>query len=137
MPLRVCPSAQSCRPSSASSRKCEGASGPIAAKRPASSAQYSGESEISLFQGSLGEHQDFLEQLLNDGPVGSVAKDGNYRERWERLDPHVPNDYRDAWRYAFAALKLLNRGAAMRARPVVHSPHPTTPDAGTIRVVEL
>lgn len=96
-----------------------------------------GESEISLFHGSLGEHQDFLEQLLNDGPVGSVAKDGNYRERWERLDPHVPNDYRDAWRYAFAALKLLNRGAAMRARPVVHSPHPTTPDAGTIRVVEL
>ena len=96
-----------------------------------------GETDISLFNASLGEHQDFLEQLLNDGPVGSVAKDGNYRERWERLDPHVPNDYRDAWRYAFAALKLLNRGAAMRPRTVVHSDRPTMSEPGTIRVVEL
>jgi phage terminase large subunit GpA-like protein len=96
-----------------------------------------GGSTASLFAGSLGQHQDFLEQLLNDGPVGSIAKDGNYRERWERLNPNVPNDYRDAWRYAFAALKLLNRGAAMRPRPVVHSDSPTTPDAGTVRVVEL
>lgn len=97
----------------------------------------SGETTAGLFTGSLAQHQDFLEQLLNDGAVGGIARDGNYRERWERLDPNVPNDYRDAWRYAFAALKLLNRGAAMSPRPVIHSDNKPTSDAGTVRIVEL
>ena len=89
----------------------------------------------TLFAGSLAQHQDFLEQLLNDGPVGSVGADGNYRERWERLDPNIPNDYRDACRYAFGALKLLTQGAALKARPVVQS-DPAT-GAGNLRIVEL
>ncbi|HBH54969.1 MAG TPA: hypothetical protein DDY91_24060 [Planctomycetaceae bacterium] len=91
----------------------------------------------SVFAASLGQHQDFLEQLLNDGPVGDVARDGNYRERWEKLDPNIPNDYRDAWRYAFGALKVLNRGAAMKPRNLVQSSPNTTRDAGTVRIVEL
>jgi phage terminase large subunit GpA-like protein len=70
----------------------------------------------TLFAGSLGEHQDFLEQLLNDAPVTDVDTSNNPRERWKRVDEHSPNDYRDCRRYAFAALMLATRGSKPRTR---------------------
>jgi phage terminase large subunit GpA-like protein len=89
----------------------------------------------TLFRGSLAEHQDFLEQLLNDAAVGDVGPDGNYRERWERVDPLIPNDYRDCRRLAFGALKCLTKGARLRGKIVRQSP--STPAAGTLRITEL
>ena len=89
----------------------------------------------TLFAASLADHQDFLEQLLNDAPVGDVGPDGNYRERWERIDPHVPNDYRDCKRYALAAMKLLTRGASLKPRKMAQSTEPA--GAGTPRFIEI
>lgn len=89
----------------------------------------------SLFAGSLADHQDFLEQLLNDAPVGDVAPDGNYRERWERIDLQTPNDYRDSRRYSLGAMKLYTRGASLRGRNVAQSTPPA--GAGTPRFIEI
>lgn len=90
----------------------------------------------TLFAGSLADHQDFLEQLLNDAPAGDVGPDGNYRERWERIDVQVPNDYRDCMRYSYAALKLLTRGASLRPRSLPQSSDDAEP-SGPVRVTEL
>lgn len=87
----------------------------------------------TLYRGSLAEHQDFLEQLLNDAAVGDVGPDGNYRERWERVDTLVPNDFRDCRRLSFGALKLLTRGARLRGKTVPQSTQTTA--AGTQLVV--
>lgn len=90
----------------------------------------------TIYRGSLADHQDFLEQLLNDAPVGSVGPDGNYRERWERIDPGIPNDYRDSRRYSLGAFKLLTRGASLLPRSVPQSTS-KDPAAGTVRFTEL
>jgi hypothetical protein len=58
----------------------------------------------SLFRAELAEHQDFLEQLLNEAPVD---------EQWQVVDENVPVDYRDAKRYA--AVAMLLRRAAKRS----------------------
>lgn len=77
----------------------------------------------TLHRGTMVEHQDLLEQLLNDAAVGGVGADGNYRERWERIDPQIPNDFRDCRRLAFAALKVLTRGARLAPKSVTQSAH--------------
>jgi phage terminase large subunit GpA-like protein len=70
----------------------------------------------TLFQASLGDHQDHLEQLLNDAPVADLDTSNNVRERWKRIDEHAPNDNRDCRRYGFAAKQIVTRGAAIRFR---------------------
>lgn len=74
------------------------------------------EGSRTLHAGSLGEHQDYLEQLLNDALVPSLDTSNNVAERWQRIDEHTPNDFRDTGRYSFAALMLLTRGAPLAAR---------------------
>jgi terminase, large subunit len=90
----------------------------------------------TLFAGSLADHQDFLEQLLNDGPAGDIGPDGNYRERWEKIDPGIPNDYRDAMRYSYGALKLYTRGASMIPRNVPQSAQ-SQPAPGPVKLTEF
>lgn len=69
-----------------------------------------------LFRGSVAEHEDFLQQLLNDAPVDKIDPTNNVRIVWERLDDGMPNDYRDCKRYGYVAHLLLHRGRAVRPR---------------------
>lgn len=70
----------------------------------------------TLFAASNAEHQDYLEQLLNDAAVSAVDSAGRDVIRWERPDLDVPNDFRDCERYAFAAMQLVTRGKAPTKR---------------------
>ena len=74
------------------------------------------EGAFSLYGASLYEHQDFLEQLLNDAAVNDLDTNNNNRESWERMDVGIPNDYRDCKRYAYAALLIATRGKDVPAR---------------------
>src|SRR5690606_22013226 len=46
----------------------------------------------SLYQGSLVEHQDFLEQLLNDAIVPTIDTNNYVKEVWQRINETMPND---------------------------------------------
>jgi phage terminase large subunit GpA-like protein len=72
----------------------------------------------SLFYGTLLEHQDILEQLLNDAPVHKLDASNNTRISFERLDTASPNDLRDCRRYAWIARLVRQRGAPIRSRRV-------------------
>lgn len=73
----------------------------------------------TLFNAPMAEHQDFLEQLLNEAAVIAHDAHNNDRENWERIDTGVPNDFRDCRRYAYAAMLIATRGKpiAGRVRP--------------------
>ena len=71
---------------------------------------------LSLFNAPIGEHQDFLEQLLNMFLNPKMDASKNIKEVWERIDENIPNDYRDCLRYAVAALKLYLRGKPVPPR---------------------
>lgn len=77
-----------------------------------------------LFQATVGEHQDYLEQLLNDAPVDKIDPSNNARIVWERLDDAMPNDYRDCRRYSYVARLLKYRGGRIRARIAPGDPKP-------------
>lgn len=71
---------------------------------------------LSVFHGSLAEHQDFLEQILNMFLNPHVDNRKNIKEIWERVDENVPNDMRDCLRYAAAAMKVYLRGKKIPPR---------------------
>lgn len=73
----------------------------------------------SLFAGSVGEHQDFLEQLLNDAAVFDLDSNNYAREKWQRINESTPNDYRDCRRYAYVAMLRATRGAPILPRTTV------------------
>lgn len=74
------------------------------------------EGQFTLHAGSMFEHQDILEQLLNDAAVSDLDTRNNERENWERVDVSLPNDYRDCKRYAYTAMLVATRGAEIPAR---------------------
>lgn len=76
---------------------------------------------FSIHAGSLYDHQDYLEQLLNDAAVTTLDSKNYDRENWERIDEQVPNDFRDCERYAYAAMLIATRGAEIRP-PEVAAP---------------
>lgn len=95
------------------------------------------EGGFCLHSGSLVEHQDCLEQLLNDAAVADVDSHNNARESWERVNQHMPNDFRDCLRNAYAAMLIATRGRPIAERkaqqqpakrPVVISSGETRPD---------
>lgn len=71
----------------------------------------------SLYQGSLRDHEDFLQQLLNDAILPKIDTKGYVTEEWNRIDETIPNDYRDAKRYAFVAYVVATRNADLRPIP--------------------
>lgn len=71
--------------------------------------------------GTLEEHQDFLEQLLNDCASTVLDSSKNEREVWERISIDVPNDFRDCRRYSYAAMLLSTRGRPIQARGGAHA----------------
>lgn len=82
--------------------------------------------ESSLFEASLAEHQDYLQQLLNEGLVAEIDSRGNAKEHWNRLDTGMPNDYRDCKRYAFVGKLLAGKGATPSNRTTqTQQPKPT------------
>jgi phage terminase large subunit GpA-like protein len=68
----------------------------------------------TIFKDSLGNHQYFLEQLLNENCIPKLMPNNVTKEVWERIDPSLPNDFRDCRRYAFAAKLRQLRGGEVR-----------------------
>ena len=71
---------------------------------------------LGVYQAPIGEHQDFLEQILNMHLNARLDNHKNVKEVWERIDENTPNDYRDCLRYALIALMLILRGKKVPAR---------------------
>lgn len=80
------------------------------------SLEYPDRGAMSLFSAPLTEHQDYLEQLLNDAPVSLMDNSGKESVRWERPNREVPNDFRDCERYAYVAFLRAMRGKSPRKR---------------------
>jgi phage terminase large subunit GpA-like protein len=57
----------------------------------------------SLYSASLVQHQEFLEQLLNETSAVTLDSKNYARESWNRITTDIPNDYRDARRYSYVA----------------------------------
>lgn len=86
---------------------------------------------MSLFDGSLLDHQDFLEQLLNDAMVEKLDTKNYITEAWNRIDEGIPNDYRDCRRYSFVAMLRETRNSSI-LRPSV-SKKAENPERGVIK----
>jgi hypothetical protein len=71
---------------------------------------------MSLHTGKLYEHQDYLEQLLNEAVATRLDSTNHERDVYERIDTNVPNDYRDCHRYAYAAMVIATRNRPVRPR---------------------
>ena len=70
----------------------------------------------SLYFDGHGSHQDFLQQLINDAAVEGLDSSNNIREKWRRINEHMPNDYRDCRRYSYVAMLVQTRGAEIISR---------------------
>lgn len=70
----------------------------------------------SLYKGTLGEHQDFLEQITNDSAVDDLDGRNNVRQNWERANTNIPNDFRDCRRYAYVAMLIATSGRPIAPR---------------------
>jgi hypothetical protein len=82
----------------------------------------------SIYAGDLLEHQDFLEELLNDGPVIEVHKKTNTgRESWKKLKKDKPNDKRDCRRNGFVAMMIHTGGGIILPRDYT-PPRPEEPE---------
>lgn len=68
------------------------------------------EGAATLFAGTLAAHRDFLEELLNDTAVTDIDAHNYERESWNRISTAIPNDFRDASRYSYAAMLIATRG---------------------------
>lgn len=88
---------------------------------------------LSLHEGTLEEHQDWLQQVLNDTASLELDRDNNQRERWMRIDTHVPNDYRDLTRYGFVAMLIASRGGNIRPRNAPPPKHNAVINPGSQR----
>lgn len=83
---------------------------------------------MSVFTLPLLEHQDYLEQLLNESLVTKLdEKTGREKTQWEKIVPKRPNDYRACYRYAIVAMMLAQRGSPIRPRGYKPQAQPTTP----------
>lgn len=93
-----------------------------------------------VFRASLAEHQDYLEQLLNDAPVDKLDSSNNARISWDRINTGIPNDYRDCDRLNIAAMMLVTRGGPIRppnsAPPQPSRPRLRTPDGRPFLMTE-
>lgn len=79
--------------------------------------QLNGEAvKYRLFNDSIANHQDFLEQLLNDAPVDGLDRHNNPTTSWDRINEAIPNDFRDCRRYSYVAMLLLTRGGKIMSR---------------------
>lgn len=71
---------------------------------------------VTLYRASLDEHQSLLEQLLNEAVVTDLDNNNYEREKWQRPDTNIPNDFRDTHRYANVAMLLATKGRPIKTR---------------------
>lgn len=91
------------------------------------------EGRAYLHAGTLEEHQDFLEQLLNDAASIQLDATNNEREVWERIDTEIPNDFRDCRRYSYGAMLFATRGREIRPHTEKQKKHKAVVSAGSSR----
>lgn len=70
------------------------------------------------------EHQDLIEQLLNDQEQLKIGKNNNPTLTWDRINDTIPNDLRDSLRYAYAALHTQFKRGRVPARMKEAPPPP-------------
>lgn len=91
-------------------------------------------SSVSLYKASADEHREFLEQLLNDAVFTDLDNNNYEREKWQRPDTSIPNDFRDTLRYSNVAMLLATKGRPIKARlPEVERPKPEPKPAAQSR----
>lgn len=64
----------------------------------------------SLFSAALVQHQDFLEQLLNETSISKLDGNNYSKEVWNRITDDLPNDMRDSRRYSYTAFRIAMAG---------------------------
>lgn len=84
---------------------------------------------ITVYADSLAGHQDFLEQCLNDAVVTDLDNNNYEREKWQRPDTTIPNDFRDTTRYANVAMLLATKGRPIKPRQAEPDKHEAKPQA--------
>jgi phage terminase large subunit GpA-like protein len=89
----------------------------------------------TLFNDSLGNHEYFLSQLLNEACVQKLSPTNTTKEVWERIDETLPNDFRDCRRYAFAAKLRALRGGEVRGSQAAKKPE-QKPNPQGVRFIE-
>ncbi len=94
---------------------------------------------MTIHAGSLAYHQNYLEQLLNDAAVSALDKKNQLKEEWQRIDPNMPNDFRDCERYAYAAVMIDFKGRDVPSTPIVveSRPQPKAPEDQQRRKLEV
>ena len=70
---------------------------------------------LSLFAGPATEHEAFCQQLLNEQMTYATDSSNHSKGRWERIDEHMPNDYRDALRYGFVGGLIALKSQPLRS----------------------
>lgn len=88
---------------------------------------HSESSHLTIHAGSLLTHQDFLEQLLNDAPVDKLTASNQLRQSWQRINEHIPNDFRDCIRYAFVAMLIRTQGNIPARQQTARRPEAAQP----------
>jgi hypothetical protein len=86
---------------------------------------------VALYQGSTGEHQDYLQQILNDAPVNKLDSHQNDRESWDRVDTTLPNDWRDCKRYSRIGCLIITGGGPVPARGAAPAARKSSPSRQT------
>ena len=82
----------------------------------------------SIFNGTMYDHQDFLEQIVNDAAVDTLDPTNNVRQVWQRIDSKTPNDLRDCRRQSYIARLIVSGGKDLKptqpeeAEPVAQPP---------------
>lgn len=72
--------------------------------------------QSTIYYGSKYEHQDYIEQLLNDAAIESLDSSNNLSVKWQRIDENCPNDDRDIKRYNYIARLMMTK-----SRPITES----------------
>jgi phage terminase large subunit GpA-like protein len=76
---------------------------------------------FAIYGGSFVEHEDFIQQLMNDAPIEKSDAHNNASESWDRIDANVPNDMRDCKRYSYTAMLLATRHGQIMQRQLAPS----------------
>ena len=81
---------------------------------------------LSLYASDVLTHQDFLQQLVNDGPAETLDKNANVRITWQRINTAIPNDFRDTVRYGYTAMMMETQGRPIPDRAAIATAPATT-----------